>query len=134
MDPDIVADPHDHAAMSECIRYNPYACWVARHKLWPASTGRDDWAWGFGPVDGDMPLFGQDPHTPLGWFALGMTYVPAQVLDYVVNDLACWMFGEIDMGLSRAARQLAVPIYPVAGCRPKHVHFTRRAGDVGYRP
>lgn len=133
MDPDIVADPDDMAGMAEAITANPLAVWVARHKLWPASTGRDAWVWGYGPWEGDRPGMTQDPTVTPQWFALGLTYTPARLLDTVWADLECWEFGTIDMGLSRAAREMGIPIYVTPSCRPKHVHWTPRPDDVTYR-
>lgn len=133
MDPDIVADPDDLAAMLTRVRYHADAVWISLHKLWPASTGRDTWVWGHGRWNGTMPAMSQDHTVMPGWFALGMTYTPALLLDKVVADLPCWVFGQIDMGLSKVAREIPVPMRVAERCRPKHLHYLPREGDPQWR-
>lgn len=134
LDPDIVADPDDHMAMLERIDYWPDAVWVALHKLWPASTGRAEWCWGHGRCEAGRPELGQEANVLPGWFAMGMTYTPASLLNHAAGDLPCWEFGQIDMSLSTMARQLEIPIRVAHRARPKHLHYLPRAGDMGYRP
>lgn len=134
MDPDIAADPDDHNAMLEAISYRDDTVWVAAHKLWPASTGRQEWVWGHGRWDRTGPVMSQQFNVMPGWFAMGMTYTPSTLLHHVVQDLMLWTFGAIDMSLSHAARQLGVPIRVARKARPKHLHYIPRTGDVGYRP
>ena len=134
MDPDIVADPDDLAAITARISYWPAAVWCSLHKLWPASTGRDTWVWGHGRWAEPVPEMTQQAMVMPGWFALGMTYTPAVLLDKVLADLPLWPFGAIDMGLSKMARELRVPIRVARECRPKHLHYQPRPGDPGYRP
>lgn len=133
IDPDIVADPDDLAAMTARISYWPGAVWCSLHKLWPASTGRDDWVWAHGRWAEPVPEMTQQAMVMPGWFALGMTYTPAILLDKVAADLPCWVFGTIDMGLSAAARATGIPIRVAHECQPKHLHYLPRRGDPAWR-
>lgn len=123
MDPDIVADLGDLETMHECIAQIPEAVWVAPHKLWPASTGRQEWVWGHGPWAGTAPGMTQDLERRPGWFAMGFTFTPAELLDLAWADLRVWEYGMIDMGLSRYAREAGIPIKVAYGACPRHVHF-----------
>lgn len=134
MDPDVVADPSDLEAMHQVITYRPDTVWVAAHKLWPASTNLQDWVWGFGGWDDGRMTTTRNMRVMPGWFALGFTYTPAALLQPITSDLAVWVFGQVDMGLSAAARALQVPIRVANQARPRHVHFIKRPGDAGYRP
>lgn len=107
---------------------------VAPHKLWPASTGRNDWVWGHGPWQEPIPVMTQELHRHPGWFAMGLTWTPARLLDAAAPDMPAWEYGQTDMGLSRIARQLAIPVMVVAPARPKHMHFYPRKGDLGWPP
>lgn len=124
LDPDVVADPDDIETMRGFIDYDNSCVWASMHKLWPASTHRDTWVWAFGKVNGDRPVMSQSTEGPYGWFALGMTYLPAALLDIAVRDMPLWEFGMIDMGLSRTAREHGFTINVAGNCHPKHVHFT----------
>ena len=110
------------------IETDPEAVWVAPHKLWPASTGRGDWVWGHGPWDDTVPVMSQELYAPVEWFALGFTFTPRGLLEVAWPDLGAWEYGMIDMGLSRYARQNAIPMRLAILASPKHVHFYPEPG------
>lgn len=133
-DPDVVGDPDDFAAMHAHIGQEPSAVHVAAHKLWPASTGRERWSWGFGTWDDPHPVMGQIIPGTLGWFAMGLTWTPSVLLDLALPHMPFWEYGQVDMGLSRLAREHRIPIRIVPGAQPRHLHFDPREGDAGWRP
>jgi hypothetical protein len=132
-DPDIVADPDDLAAMLRHIEVWPGMVHVAVHKLWPASTMRDDWVYGHGVMDGDRPVLSQKLQGRAEWFALGFTYTPAQLLDLAIPHMPAWQFGQVDSGLAAVARQHRIPGRAVTAARPKHLHYYPREDDASWR-
>jgi len=124
MDPDVVADPDDISYLREEIDQYTDDIVHVPHKLWPASTGRDEWVWSYGRHDGTMPVMSQQHHHDPGWCAIGLTYTPARLLDIVAADMPFWEFGQIDMTLAATARQHDIPIRVCDGVQVKHVHFT----------
>lgn len=133
MDPDIVADPDDLEAMREQIRDYPEWVHVAAHKLWPASTMRDSWVWGWGVMDGNQHVLSQRMQPHAEWFALGLTYTPARLLDLALPHMPAWVFGQVDSGLGAVARQHRIPGRVVPHARPKHLHFYSREDDASWR-
>jgi len=132
-DPDIVCDPDDLAAMREQIADYPEWVHVAAHKLWPASTMRDGWVWAWGVMDGDRPAMTQRMQPRAEWFALGLTYTPARLLDLAVPHMPAWQFGQVDSGLGAVARQHGITGRVVPHARPKHLHFYPREDDASWR-
>lgn len=128
MDPDIVADPEDLAYMRAEIDKYPEFVVHAQHKLWPASTGREEWVWSHGPWKDGRPEMSQVFRLAPGWCSLGFTYIPRQILDLASAQMPFWKFGQIDMGLSRMARENNIPIWLCDGIEVKHLHFNRRQG------
>ena len=133
-DPDIVCDPDDLAAMREQIADYPEWVHVAAHKLWPASTMRDGWVWAWGVMDGDRPAMTQRMQPRAEWFALGLTYTPARLLELAVPHMPAWQFGQVDSGLGAVARQHGITGRVVPHARPKHLHFYPREDDASWRP
>jgi len=133
-DPDIVCDPDDIAAMHEAIAMHPARVLVGVHKLWPASTMRDDWVWAHGRMNGTMPHMSQNLATNAEWFALGLTWTPRRLLDYALPHMPAWQFGQVDAGLGAVARQQGIAGLAVTGARPKHLHFYPRKDDASWRP
>lgn len=133
-DPDVVADPDDIKAMREAVEANPNQVWVSCHKLWPASTMRDQWVWAHGIMRDGKPEMSQRLQHLAEWFALGLTYTPARLLDLALPHMPAWVFGQVDSGLSAVARQHGIPGSAVAAARPKHLHFYPREDDASWRP
>lgn len=115
------------------IERSPRAVWVAKHKLWPASTAREDWVWGFGPWRDGCPVMQQQPEWHPKWFAMGLTYTPGRLMDLAAPHMFAWVYGECDMRLSQLARDNSIPIMVAARSQPKHLHFYPREGDWGWR-
>lgn len=133
-DPDIVADPDDVAEMIEAARKVPAYVHCSVHKLWPASTMREDWVWAHGEWRNGYPELSQRIAPRAGWFALGLTYTPGRLLDLAAPHMFQWVFGQVDNGLAAIARQHGIPAYPVLRARPKHLHFYPREDDASWRP
>lgn len=133
-DPDIVTDPDDIAAMQAAIASRPGVVHVALHKLWPASTMRPDWVWGHGRWQNGAPVMSQMLWHTADWFALGLTYTPAVLLDLAAPHMFQWQFGQVDSGLAAVARQHHIGAFPVGKAHPKHLHFYPREDDASWRP
>lgn len=133
-DPDIVVDPDDAHEMHMAISRAPDLIHVSVHKLWPASTMRDDWVYAHGLVDGITHVLNQKMAPRADWFALGFTYTPARLMNLAAPHMINWVFGQVDSGLSAVARQNYIPAFPVPKCRPKHLHFYPREDDASWRP
>lgn len=133
LDPDIVPDLHDLAALQVAQASEPGAVWCSLHKLWPASTRRPTWVWAHGPWEGDRPGMSTSADGEPGWFAMGMTYTPAALLEDAKHELPLWRFGQIDMSLSATARELGIPIRVARLCQPKHLHYRPRKEDSSWR-
>ena len=133
MDPDIVSDPGDLAAMRRAAELRPDAVHVAVHKLWPASTMRDDWVYAHGLMDGITHVLSQKLQARAEWFALGLTYTPGALLDLASPHMPAWLFGQVDSGLGAVARQNGIPGYACPDARPKHLHFYPREDDASWR-
>lgn len=129
-----MTDPGDLDAIRTAARTDPHAVHVAVHKLWPASTMRDDWVWGHGIMDGITPVLSQKLQADAEWFALGLTYTPGGLLDLASPHMPAWVFGQVDSGLSAVARQHHIHGYCVPGATPKHLHFYPREDDASWRP
>lgn len=104
------------------------------HKLWPASTMREDWVYAHGRTVGGIHQLSQKLEPRADWFALGLTYTPARLLDLAAPHMINWVFGQVDSGLSAVALQHGIPAFPVPRCRPKHLHFYPREDDASWRP
>lgn len=128
-----MCDLDDIDAMREAIERVPEYVHIAAHKLWPASTMRDDWVWAHGLMDGDRPVLSQRRADRAQWFALGLTWTPARLLNLAAPHMPAWMFGQVDTGLSATARQHSIPAYCVPQARPKHLHFYPREDDASWR-
>jgi hypothetical protein len=132
-DPDIVADPADMTAMRDAIERNPDYVHVSIHRLWPASTMRQDWVWAHGLWQQDAPVLSQRLSMIAEWWALGLTYTPAALLDLAVPHMPAWHFGQVDNGLAAIARQHKIPGRAVDGAQPKHLHYYPREDDASWR-
>jgi hypothetical protein len=133
-DPDIVCDPDDIDAMRAWAGQYPQNVLVAPHKLWPASTMRPSWVWAHGHWDNGAPVMSQQLVRKPEWFALGLTYTPAVLLELAAPHMFAWQFGQVDSGLSAVARQHKIPGLVVGAARPKHLHFYPREDDASWRP
>lgn len=132
-DPDIVADPDDKDEMMRAISRAPEFVHASVHKLWPASTMRDDWVYAHGTMNGIYHELSQKMAPRADWFALGFTYTPARLLNLAAPHMINWVFGQVDSGLSNVARINNIPAFPVPKCRPKHLHFYPREDDASWR-
>lgn len=127
-------DPDDLNAMLKAVSSTPEYGWVSLHKLWPASTMRDDWVWAHGRMDDITPVLSQRIEDVAQWWALGFTYTPAALLNAALPHMPAWVFGQVDNGLSAVARQHHIPVHVMRSCRPKHLHFYSREDDASWRP
>lgn len=123
VDPDVAADPDDLAAMAQAVRAHPTWIHTAVLKLWPISTGRDDWIWSHRGGTLGFPAATQDETVPVSYIAMGFVWTPAQLLDAAFPRYQDWEYHQIDVGLSELAQVLGIPMAIVPGCRPKHLHF-----------
>lgn len=120
---DIAADLDDAAEMGWAIISNPRDVHTGMVKLWPASTGREDWIWSHrGGSLGD-PAATQDETAPVMYFSIGFVWLPARLLDLACPAMEAWHWGETDVKLSELALINGIPAHAVRHCRPKHLHF-----------
>lgn len=122
-DPDVAADLDDLAAMRAAVAMRPSDVHTAMVKLWPISTGLDDWIWSHRGGTLGFPAATQDESVPVSYFAMGLVWTPARLLDLAFPRFRGWAFHEIDVGLSEICMTSGIPRHAVAGCRPKHLHF-----------
>lgn len=123
MDPDIVADPYDLALIREDIEAEPGVMRVTPHRLWPAATHRDEWAWAHGHVEDGRAILDQIFWPDPEWMALGFTYTPRRLLNIAVTDMPAWHFTQCDIELSRYAREFGIKMGLTYWSEVKHVHF-----------
>ena len=123
LDADVAADPDDLAAIDDAIIKRPDYMHTAALKLWPASTGRDDWMWSHRTGDHGSPEATQDISAPVRYVATGMLYTPMKLLSLCYGPLARLQWAEVDVFLSEMALRHDIPARIVLGCRPKHLHF-----------
>lgn len=116
-------DPWDAKRMADSIDSMPDSVLVAPHKLWPASTGRLEWVWGHGLWQEPHPVMSQVLHYQAEWFAMGFTYTPRKLLDLALPHMSAWHYGQVDMGLSRLAREHGIDARRLTFCEVKHVHY-----------
>lgn len=124
LDPDIAADPDDLAAMTAAAAAAPQLLHTAAVKLWPQSTGLDDWIWSHRGGTFDQPAATQQEDVPIAYVATGMLYAPARLLDLVAEAGPRWNVYQWDVGVSELALAHGIEARLVPGCRPKHLHFT----------
>lgn len=120
--------------MIAAVRISPDRVYVAAHKLWPASTMRDDWVWAHGRMIDGAPELTQRLRIGAQWWALGLTYTPGALLDLAAPHMPAWVFGQVDTGLSAIARQHHIAGICIEKARPKHLHFYPREDDASWRP
>lgn len=125
LDPDIAADPDDLAAMNAAVLEHPADLLTGAVKLWPESTGRPDWIWSHRGGTLGFPVATQEETAPVAYVAQGFLYTPARLLDLVFPAHEGAQWAEVDVLLSEYALSNGIPARLVAGCRPKHLHFTR---------
>lgn len=116
LDGDVAVDLADVAAMNQAIASDPARVWVGAARLWPSTSGQDDWVWAHrtGP-------FGQELVTEPEYFSFCFTYLPRPLMENPA--LSGWTFPTVDVHMSRAARRLGIPAAVAPGCWPKHLHF-----------
>lgn len=119
--------------MLAAIGMRPDHIHASTHKLWPASTMRDEWVYGHGRWVNNTPVLGQKWEPVAEWFALGYTWTPRELLDLAAPHMFAWVFGQVDSGLGAVARQHGIPSTAVRQCTPKHLHFYPREDDASWR-
>lgn len=129
LDPDVAADPDDLAAMTEAVTEAPEVIHTAVLKLWPASTQHKDWFWSHRGGKVGAPAVTQDETTEVVYFAMGMVWLPARLLDLAFPAGRGWTLAQHDPELSELAVHNGIPARTVPGCRPKHLHFTQEHND-----
>jgi hypothetical protein len=122
---DVAADPDDYMAIAKAVQYHPQRVLTGMVKLWPASTGRNEWIWSHrGGIYG-APEAGQHSVEYPAYFSLGFLWVPRQLLDLAFPEHDDWRWGQMDVGLSEIALHSRIVAQAVTDCRPKHLHFTK---------
>jgi hypothetical protein len=120
---DVAADPDDHLAMATAIDAEPGDVHTGLVKLWPESTGRQDWIWSHRGGNLGNPAATQDDTAPACYFSLGFTWLPGRLLDLASPQIGSWRWGETDVRLSELAIASGIAVHLVPSCRPKHLHF-----------
>lgn len=123
MDPDVVADPDDIAAMHAAACLDPTSVHTAAVKLWPASTGLRDWIWSHRGGTVGFPVATQDEDTPIAYWTTCLVYLPARLLDAAAAVIDQWQWLELDVKLPELGLQLGIPNRLVPAARPKHLHY-----------
>lgn len=123
VDPDVAADPDDLEAMGQAVAAYPGWVHTGMVKLWPISTGHQDWIWSHRGGTLGCPTVTQDETVPVSYIAMGFLWTPSVLLDAAFPRYRTWEYPEIDVGLSELAQALAIPMAQVLACRPKHLHF-----------
>lgn len=124
LDPDVAADPDDLAAMTAAVLEAPQLLHTGAVKLWPVSTGLDDWIWSHRGGTLGWPAATQQEDVPIAYVATDMLWAPARLLDLVAEAGSDWTVFQFDVGLSEIALAHGIEARLVPGCRPKHLHFT----------
>jgi hypothetical protein len=132
VDPDVASDLDDLTAMASAVTRRPADVHTGLVKLWPRSTGLQDWIWSHRGGTLGSPAATQDENVTVSYFAMGFVWTPARLLDAAFPRFRDWKYPEIDVGLSELALAHQVPMHAVPGCRPKHLHFTSEHG-WGYK-
>jgi len=123
MDGDVVIDPVDYQEMQESIASRPVWVWVAPIRLWPASTGLDDWVWGHWP-GGPQNRSQRLQYDDIAWWGLGMTYLPRRLIARCLRDgLRNWEYPNVDSCINQRAQALGLDVGVVATCEPKHLNY-----------
>ena len=122
---DVAADLDDIQAMTDAVAERPGDVHTGLVKLWPASTGRDDWIWSHRGGTLGSPTATQDETAPVTYFSIGFAWLPARLLNLACPGMESWRWGETDVKLSELALNEGIPAHVVPGCRPKHLHFQR---------
>lgn len=125
MDPDVAADPDDLGAMQLAVQAAPEAMHTGLVKLWPESTGRPDWIWSHRGGTLGQPAATQEDLHQVAYVSTGFLWTPAVLLDLTLPGLAGAQWAEVDVALSERALLAGIPAWTVAGCQPKHLHFTK---------
>ena len=120
---DVAADPDDYDAMVTAVAENIQDLHTGMVKLWPESTGREDWMWSHRGGTLGKPAVLEDGSAPVSYVSLGFLWVPARLLDLAAPEIASWPHGQADVRLSEVALANGVPAHAVQACRPKHLHF-----------
>lgn len=120
---DVAADPDDLEAMTSAVTQLPRDVHTGMVKLWPASTGREDWMWSHRPGSVGNPAATQEDTAPVSYFSLGFLWAPARLLNLACPAMESWRWGEVDVRLSELALTNGIAAHTVPGCRPKHLHF-----------
>lgn len=122
---DVAADPGDYELMQRAVTYQPRRVHTGLVKLWPASTGRSEWMWSHRGGTMGNPEAGQGDIRPVVYFSLGFLWVPRALLDVAFPAYQGWRWGQMDTGLSELAFHHRINVQLVAGCEPRHMHFTK---------
>lgn len=125
LDPDVAADPDDLEAMRLAVTMAPADMHTGLVKLWPESTGRDDWIWSHRGGTLGYPAATQKDTRTVAYVATGFLWTPARLLDLVFPRLEAAQWQEVDVALSETALEHGIEARTVPGCRPKHLHFTK---------
>lgn len=134
MDPDVVADPDDWAALAGAASSDPTSVHTGVLKLWPASTGLTGWIWSHRGGRLGYPENTQDERARIAYVSTGFVYLPGRLLDAASAWLPGAHFLDVDPGLSETALQAGIPMLAVPACRPKHVHFTEAHNEAIPKP
>lgn len=122
---DVAADPDDIAAMRSAVLERPADLHTGLVKLWPESTGREEWIWSHRGGTVGFPAATQDLAVPVAYVSLGFLWAPARLLELAAPHLAARQWGETDVYLSETALNHGIAAHVVPDCRPKHLHYQK---------
>ena len=122
---DVAADPDDLEAIRSAVELAPRDVHTGMVKLWPESTGRDDWIWSHRGGSVGFPAATQSETAPVMYFSIGFAWIPARLLNLACPAMESWQWGETDVRLSELALHHGIDAHSVGRCRPKHLHFTK---------
>jgi hypothetical protein len=124
LDGDVAVDPVMAAQMMTAVGNEPGSVHTAAVRLWPVSTGWDDWAWGHCGADERRSQLLEDVAEPC-WFSFSFTYIPRRVMDAADrrDGLRTWHYPNVDRSMSLEAQRLNVPVRVVPDCYPVHLHY-----------
>lgn len=123
--PDVALDPVDLEAMHEAVAASPEDVHTGMVKLWPISTGHNQWIWSHRPGTMGQPAATQDGTAPVAYFSMDCLWAPARLLDLSFPAGREWYWSSVDVHMSEIALEQGIRAHAVPGCQPKHLHFSR---------
>jgi hypothetical protein len=114
LEQDVAFDPWVMAEIENAVATYPDAVVAAPYILWPAHTRRPPPVWSnlVGDVFGTLRRIDATEHPPErpSTFGLGLTYLPAKLLQATEQKLPSWYYPHLDMRLSMEATRAGIAI------------------------